>query len=136
MTTSTGSCRTRTYSRIWRVTWTTAVAFLWFLLSARNGAAAEAELEEIEEDLFFDKPACTPGLHKISVSESLQAPDIFNVRWKTTAAEEDIVVEVYREWAPLGADRFYQLILDNYYNCGAFFRVVPGKYEFWCAGAK
>jgi len=75
---------------------------------------------------MFDKAACQAGLHKIKVDEELQAPDIFNVRWKTTAAEEDLVVQVYRDWAPLGADRFYQLILDNYYNCAAFFRVVPG----------
>jgi hypothetical protein len=101
------------------------------LLAARNGAAEELSTELEIEDLLFDKPACEPGLHKISVSESLQAPDVFNVRWKTTAAEEDVVVEVYREWAPLGADRFYQLILDNYFNCGAFFRVVPGTYVFW-----
>lgn len=78
------------------------------------------------EDVFFDKSTCEAGLHKVSIDENLQAPDIFNVRWKTTATDEDIVVEVYREWAPVGADRFYQLILDNYYNCGAFFRVVPG----------
>ena len=25
----------------------------------------------------------------------------------------------------LGADRFYQLVMDNYYNCATFFRVVP-----------
>ena len=116
----------RTYSRSWRIiSHTTAVAFLLFFLAA-NGAAEELSTESEIEDLLFDKPACNSGLHKISVSENLQAPDIFNVRWKTTAAEEDIVVEVYREWSPLGADRFYQLILDNYYNCGAFFRVVPG----------
>ena len=35
------------------------------------------------------------------------------------------MLEVIRDWSPLGVDRFYQLIQDNYYDCGAFFRVVP-----------
>jgi peptidyl-prolyl cis-trans isomerase A (cyclophilin A) len=28
--------------------------------------------------------------------------------------------------SPIGADRFYRLVLDNFYNCNACFRVVPG----------
>jgi len=51
--------------------------------------------------------------------------------WKTTATgvapPREIVMEVVRKWSPLGVDRFYQLLLDNYYDCAAFFRVVPGK---------
>lgn len=111
--------------------------FLLLLLAVPHGATAQQEPSEPSdnvaetEDTLFDKSACEPGLHKVEVSDNLQAPDIFNVRWKTTAAEEDIVLEVYREWAPLGADRFYQLVLDNYYNCGAFFRVVPGTFLYW-----
>jgi hypothetical protein len=84
-----------------------------------------------EEEYRFDKTKCTPGPHAMDEKSSNQAaPDIFNVRWKTTASEEDIVVQIHRDWAPIGTDRFYNLILDNYYNCAAFFRVVPGQ-SFW-----
>ena len=66
------------------------------------------------------------------------SPDRFLVHWKTSIGNNDdnnnnnnnindtvITVEVIREWSPIGADRFYQLVLDNFYNCATFFRVVP-----------
>jgi peptidyl-prolyl cis-trans isomerase A (cyclophilin A) len=61
------------------------------------------------------------------------APDSFHVKWWTTArsattvaAPIPIVLEVVRKWSPRGVDRFYSLVRDNYYDCAAFFRVVPG----------
>jgi len=36
------------------------------------------------------------------------------------------VVEVTRAWAPLGADRFYNLVKNHFYDGAAFFRVLPG----------
>ena len=38
---------------------------------------------------------------------------------------EPIVISVTREWAPLGADRFYSLSRDQFFINSAFFRVVP-----------
>lgn len=35
-----------------------------------------------------------------------------------------LVIEVYRDWAPLGADRFLELVQDNFYTDIAFFRCV------------
>ena len=35
------------------------------------------------------------------------------------------MIEVHREWAPLGADHFYELVKAGYYNDARFFRVVP-----------
>jgi cyclophilin family peptidyl-prolyl cis-trans isomerase len=52
------------------------------------------------------------------------APDTFNVNFKTTAG--DFVVQVTRGWAPLGADRFYNLVKHGFYEDAAFFRVIPG----------
>ena len=76
-----------------------------------------------------EKLNCVPGLHNVTDSH-LKAPQGFTVTWTTTAdAEESIVIEVIREWSPVGADRFYQLVLDNFYNCATFFRVVPGKHS-------
>jgi peptidyl-prolyl cis-trans isomerase A (cyclophilin A) len=53
-----------------------------------------------------------------------KAPAVFNAKFTTTAG--DFVVEVHREWAPLGADRFYNLVRNGYFTNAAFFRVVPG----------
>lgn len=52
------------------------------------------------------------------------APDSFDVRFQTTAG--DFVVQVTRSWAPLGADRFYNLVTHGFYDEAAFFRVIPG----------
>jgi peptidyl-prolyl cis-trans isomerase A (cyclophilin A) len=52
-----------------------------------------------------------------------KAPDVYKVQFATTKG--DFVVEVHREWAPLGADRFYNLVKNGYYENASFFRVVP-----------
>lgn len=52
------------------------------------------------------------------------APAVYNVRIATTHG--DFVVEVHRDWAPRGADRFYNLVRHGFYTNAAFFRVVPG----------
>jgi peptidyl-prolyl cis-trans isomerase A (cyclophilin A) len=52
------------------------------------------------------------------------APDEYRVKLETTAG--DIVIRVVREWAPNGADRFYNLVKIGYYDNTAFFRVIQG----------
>jgi peptidyl-prolyl cis-trans isomerase A (cyclophilin A) len=52
------------------------------------------------------------------------APDVYEVKFTTTAC--DFVVKVTRAWAPLGADRFYNLVKHHFFDNAAFFRVVPG----------
>ena len=53
-----------------------------------------------------------------------KAPADFKVRFLTTKGP--FVVEVHRDWSPLGADRFYNLVKNGFFNSGHFFRVVPG----------
>jgi peptidyl-prolyl cis-trans isomerase A (cyclophilin A) len=53
-----------------------------------------------------------------------QAPDSFRARLSTTRG--DFVIAVHRAWAPLGADRFYNLVRSGYYDGVRFFRVIPG----------
>ncbi|HYW46053.1 MAG TPA: peptidylprolyl isomerase [Bryobacteraceae bacterium] len=52
-----------------------------------------------------------------------KAPDLFRAKFVTTHG--DFVVEVHRDWAPLGADRFYNLVKNRFFTDAAFFRYVP-----------
>lgn len=52
----------------------------------------------------------------------LKAPETFKAEFITSKG--NFTVEVYRNWSPLGADRFYQLIRSGYYNNTVVFRVV------------
>ena len=52
------------------------------------------------------------------------APDSFRARFVTS--EGPFVIEVHRRWAPLGADRFYNLVRSGYYDGVRFFRVIDG----------
>ena len=51
-------------------------------------------------------------------------PDSYKVHFETSKG--DFVVSVTREWAPLGADRFYTLVKSGFYDGARFFRVLPG----------
>ena len=51
------------------------------------------------------------------------APDVYKVNFDTSAGT--FVVEVHRDWAPHGADRFYNLVKNGFYDQDRFFRVVP-----------
>jgi peptidyl-prolyl cis-trans isomerase A (cyclophilin A) len=53
-----------------------------------------------------------------------QAPATYKARFDTTKGV--FVVEVTRAWAPKGADRFYNLVKNGFYDNVRFFRVVPG----------
>lgn len=53
-----------------------------------------------------------------------KAPETFQVKFTTTRG--DFVVIVNRAWAPIGADRFYNLVKHHFYDNASFFRVVPG----------
>ena len=53
-----------------------------------------------------------------------KAPENFQVTFHTTKG--DFVVDVTRSWAPLGADRFYNLVKHGFFTGAPFFRVVPG----------
>jgi len=54
------------------------------------------------------------------------APAVSVVRLETNKGNVD--VEVTRAWAPIGADRFVNLVRLGYYDDTRFFRVAPGRW--------
>jgi peptidyl-prolyl cis-trans isomerase A (cyclophilin A) len=68
--------------------------------------------------------SATPDFHHPDAAFAAQAPDSFRARFSTTKG--DVVISVHRAWAPLGADRFYNLVRSGYYDGVRFFRVLPG----------
>lgn len=61
---------------------------------------------------------------KVQQKEIGPAPAIFRVNFDTSKGP--FIVEVHRDWAPLGADRFYELVVKKFYDNNRFFRIVPG----------
>jgi peptidyl-prolyl cis-trans isomerase A (cyclophilin A) len=53
-----------------------------------------------------------------------QAPPVYKVDVDTSKGA--FVLEVHRDWAPIGADRFYNLVKNGFYNNARFFRVISG----------
>ncbi len=56
-------------------------------------------------------------------SAATQAPALYRVKMATTKGT--VVIEVHRDWAPRGADRFYALVRSGFFTGASFFRVVP-----------
>lgn len=76
--------------------------------------------------------AAHPATHRMTVDPALlhpaqlkaRAPETFEATFDTTKGT--FVVQVTRAWAPIGADRFYNLVKHGFFNGAPFFRVVPG----------
>ncbi len=72
----------------------------------------------------FAAPAAGAAKEKLMNPAALneKAPDTFRVKFETSKG--DFVVDVNRAWAPNGADRFYNLVKNGYYDDVRFFRVI------------
>ena len=65
----------------------------------------------------YDRALLRPALLKD------KAPEQYKVKFVTTRGE--FTIDVTRAWAPLGADRFYNLVKHHFYDNASVFRVVP-----------
>lgn len=64
---------------------------------------------------------------------STEAPAKFRARFATSKG--DFIVEVHRDWAPLGADRFFNLVRLGFYDDSYVFRVRAGVFvQFGLSG--
>jgi peptidyl-prolyl cis-trans isomerase A (cyclophilin A) len=72
-----------------------------------------------------DRAAATnAALDPQSPALQAKAPDTFNARFETSAGT--FTIQVTRAWAPVGADRFYNLVKHGFFDGTRFFRVLPG----------
>lgn len=76
--------------------------------SAADPVAAQSKLEKL--------------MNPAEMNET--APEKFQAKFDTSKGE--FTIEVTRAWAPLGADRFYNLVKNGYYDNCRFFRVIKG----------
>lgn len=66
--------------------------------------------------------SANPLLNPMAMTET--APATYRAKFETSKG--DFTVEVTRAWAPLGADRFYNLVKNGFYDDARFFRVIQG----------
>lgn len=65
--------------------------------------------------------AVTPANEPVTNAYSARAPQLFRVRMGTSQGV--VIVTVHRDWAPIGADRFYYLVQHGLLDGERFFRV-------------
>jgi len=73
--------------------------------------------------LVVTGPAWSQGLgNPAAVNEP--APAVYKAKFDTSKGS--FVIEVHRDWAPNGADRFYNLVKNGFFDNARFFRVISG----------
>ncbi len=80
--------------------------------------------DEKKEEKKDAKPAVPAADFTDPTKLTEKAPEIFKAQFDTTKGK--FTVEVTRSLAPIGADRFYNLVRSGYFKDLGFFRVIPG----------
>ena len=80
--------------------------------------AGAAQLSACESGPAYNPMLLTPD------ALTATAPDVFQAHFETSKG--DFVIEVHRDWSPNGADRFYNLVSNGFYDDVRFFRVIDG----------
>ena len=104
-------------------------AFPTFVLIDPEGMNCGSVSGEGQRDVVDAAVARIGSFHRTkgtlkAVDAGMNVPDNVNsyfVKFETT--QGDFVIEVHRDWAPLGAERFEELVKADFYNDCKFFRV-------------
>lgn len=91
--------------------------------TAGSQSAAPKSTTKAQSAATASRTASDPALLHPATLKA-QAPPVYDVKFATTKG--DFIVQVTRAWAPLGADRFYNLVKHGFFTNASFFRVVPG----------
>ena len=96
------------------------VVFLALALHAQAQTPAQAPAKPTEgaPASGYDRALLHPALLKE------KAPETFAVKFETTRG--DFTINVTRAWAPIGADRFYNLVKHHFYDNMVVYRAVQG----------
>jgi len=107
-----------------RWSWITTLGLATLVGACGGGGEAERVDATPSPESRADAPTDARPTLLDPASASAEAPPSFRVRFETTKGP--FVVEVVRDWAPRGADRFYNLVRLGFYDDVAFFRVLEG----------
>jgi peptidyl-prolyl cis-trans isomerase A (cyclophilin A) len=94
--------------------------------ATRAGQSAPAKSAPSQGTTKKSTPLARPAYDRTLLRPALlkeKAPDVYKVKFSTTRGDFNLTVT--RAWAPLGADRFYNLVKHHFYDNASIFRVVP-----------
>ena len=64
--------------------------------------------------------------------QDVPAPDVFKINLDTSKGP--VVIEVHKDWAPIGAQHLFELVNRGYYDGDRFFRVTRAYVQFGVNG--
>ncbi len=96
--------------------------------ASQAGAANAAEAPEAGG--AEEAAAAETNQEEYTVAEQWpeEMPDVWRVLWDCSMGE--FVIEVHKDWAPVGAQRFFDLCKSGFYDQARFFRVVKEPRPF------
>jgi len=95
------------------------MALAWIVACSQELGGAQDDKESQEEPKNQEENPLMDPKHP---DVNQKAPDEYRV--KVVTSKGDFLIQVKREWAPRGADRFYNLVKNGFFDECRFFRVI------------
>ncbi|MCX6627793.1 MAG: peptidylprolyl isomerase [Candidatus Solibacter sp.] len=96
----------------------------WWLAVSAAVSLALGGCSSPDESKKVETPKAAPVAEK--------TPDVFQAVFDTSRGQ--VVIEVHRDWAPVGVDHFHSLIKTGFYDGSRFFRVTRSYVQFGING--